>query len=177
MEVAFSRGEIFVHSLIKVTAVWFRQNITGMHHHRFFLSLYSSPVIHYPSLLQDHKLDLLIKSGCLPLAFLKKTQSKTTKWARPFWCLPPGSSLNRLHPFQSHRRLKCSLDLDKRMQKKKKNQLHDRCWEKIIVKTWFLCVTDNAHKEEQVLKLMGDNEWKWHLASAISACNKGRLFN
>lgn len=48
---------------------------------------------------------------------------------------------------------------------------------KIIVKTWFLCVTDNAREEEQVLKLMGDNEWKWHLASAISAGNKVRLFN
>lgn len=48
---------------------------------------------------------------------------------------------------------------------------------KIIVKTWFLCVTDNAHKEEQALKLMGDNEWKWHLASAISACKKGRLLS
>lgn len=60
------------------------------------------------------------------------------------------------------------------MQKKKSTTGAER---KIIVKTWFLCVTDNAREEEQVLKLMGDNEWKWHLASAISAGNKVRLFN
>lgn len=125
--------------------------------------MYSSAVIHYPSLLQDHKLDLLTKSGYPPLAFLKRTHSKTTKWTRPFWCLPPGSFLNLLHPFQSHRRLKYSLDLDKRMQKKEKKINMTGAERKVIVRTWFLCVTDNAHKEEQVLKLMGDNEWKWHL--------------
>lgn len=43
---------------------------------------------------------------------------------------------------------------------------------KSITKTQFLCMTDNPHKERRVLKLMEDSAWKWHLASAISACNK-----
>lgn len=143
-------------------------------HNRFCLSLYSSPVIHYPSLLQV--VDLLTMSRCPPLAFLKRIQSKTTRWTRSLWCLPPGGSLHLLHPFHSLRRLKYSLDLDKRMKKKNINYTTG-AERKIMVKTWFLCVTDNAHKEEQVLKLMGDNEWKQHLASAISACKKGRLLN
>lgn len=131
MEVAF--GSMESDSWNKVMAMWLGQSTTGKHHQRFLLSLYSSPVTHYPSLLQDHKLELLTKSKCPPLAFLKRTQSKTTKWTRPFWCLPPVSSLNLLHPFHSHRRPKYSLQ----GMKKTKSTTWQMLREKSLLKPGF----------------------------------------
>lgn len=88
------------------------------------------------------------------------------------------------HPFHSHRRLKHSLDLDRIIQKKKKTTTQQStAWqvlrEKNIVKSCFLWAVDSTHKKRPMLKLMEDNVRKWHLTSAISACNKEwpKLFN